>query len=64
MSTLNPDPLLTADDVAEYLGVSLRFVRHEIAAGSLPAVRLGSLVKVRRSAVEAYLSANTTAANS
>ena len=33
--------LLKAPEAADYLGVSLRFVQNETAAGNLPVVRLG-----------------------
>jgi excisionase family DNA binding protein len=50
------DPLLTAEDVAGLTRVSLRTVRRWIAAGKLEVVPVGErLVRIRRSALEAFL---------
>ncbi len=43
---------LTAAEVAERLGISLRTVRRRIADGTLPAVRIGGAVRVPASALE------------
>lgn len=56
----NDDPLLTLAQAADYLGVSHYFVRREIAAGRLEGTFLGRLVRVRRSALEHYLSSATS----
>jgi excisionase family DNA binding protein len=43
---LAPEQLLTVSEVAGRLAVSEKTIRRWIAAGSLPAVRLGRLVRV------------------
>lgn len=50
-----PNRLLSADDLAHYLGISLRSVRTRIAAGELIPVRIGRLVKFTPETVAAYL---------
>ena len=60
-SYANPDPLLDYPAAAAYLGISDRNVRRLVAAGVLPAIRPGlgggrnSAVRIRRSALDAYL---------
>lgn len=53
----NPnDPLVTRNDAAGYLNVSLRQVDRLIADGSLPALRVGERsIRIRRSALDALL---------
>ena len=48
MTTSRPpkDRLLTVDDVAERLNVSVRNVRHQIFMRRLPIVKIGRLVRV------------------
>ena len=41
-----PPALLTADDVAEYIGSSTRHVRRLIERGELPIIRIGKLVRI------------------
>lgn len=48
-SDLGIDPLLTAQETAKVLRVSLRSVRRWIADGAIPVVRLGRKVLIRRS---------------
>lgn len=57
--TTNPDPLLTVSQAAHYLGVSDKLVRREISAGRLTRTTVGRYIRVRQSALEAYL-ANST----
>ncbi|MDQ3757624.1 MAG: helix-turn-helix domain-containing protein [Actinomycetota bacterium] len=45
---------LTADEVAERLGVSLAEVYEEITAGRLPAQRYADGFLIRRAAVDAF----------
>lgn len=59
----NGDPFLNVDGIAGYLGVSVRFVWHEIARGHLTAVRFGRLVRVRRSELERYIAGNSSGAS-
>ncbi len=49
------EELLTVEQVAEYLQVSMSTVRRMIQKGELPAQRVRRLVRVPRAAVEAYL---------
>jgi excisionase family DNA binding protein len=57
---MNTDPLLTAEEAAEYLGVSHWTVRRLIARGELRGVYLGRLLRVRSSDLEAFLSSAGT----
>lgn len=56
----NSDPFLNVEQAAAYLGMSVRFIRHEIAQNNLTVVRLGRLIKVRQSDLEHYVNARTT----
>jgi excisionase family DNA binding protein len=48
--------LLTMDQAAEHLGVTVRTIRNYVASGALPAYRLGPRgVRVREADVEALL---------
>jgi len=50
-----PDPALRTAAVASELDVSIRTVERLISRGDLPALRIGRQLRVRRSALEAYL---------
>jgi len=52
---MNPDRLLTAQEVAEILAVKLSWVREATRAGRLPHIALGRYRRYRRSEIEAYL---------
>jgi excisionase family DNA binding protein len=47
--------LLTADEVAEFLGVPVSWVRESTRSGAMPCVELGRYRRYRRDAVEAWL---------
>ncbi len=47
--------LLTVQETAALLKVSDGTVRRHVAAGRLPAVRVGRLIRIRREAVERFL---------
>jgi excisionase family DNA binding protein len=49
------DRLLTADEVAERLGMKTEWVWAQARAGQIPHVRLGRYRRFRESAVEAWL---------
>ena len=49
------DKLLTADQVAELLGMKTDWVWAQARAGQIPHVRLGRYRRFRESAVEAWL---------
>ena len=48
-------PLLTAEQVASRLQLSLRTVRRWIAAGDLPVLRLGRAVRISEADLELFL---------
>ena len=52
---VNPDPLFTTADAVTYSGLSERMLRRRIADGTLPVVRFGRSVRIRRSALDRYL---------
>lgn len=58
----NPDALLTKQEVADMLGVKLRWVERAIGSGELPYVKVGKLVRIKRSDVLAYIDAQTRSA--
>lgn len=47
--------LLTVQETAALLKVSDGTVRRHVAAGRLPAVRVGRLIRIRRAAIECFL---------
>lgn len=49
------DPLWSRQVAADYLGLSLASVKRMDYDGTLPTIRVRGVVRVRRSAVEAYL---------
>ena len=58
-SDLSPRPLLTAKELAELLGVSLRSIWRRKNDGTLPKpVRLGRIVRWHRQSVERWLLGN------
>ena len=52
---VNMDQLLTADELAERLGIKTEWVWAQARAGRIPHVRLGRYRRFRESAVEAWL---------
>src|SRR5262245_20672440 len=54
-AAIDPLQLLDAKQIEQLFGVSTSEVRKLIAAGDLPAVRVGRLVRVRRATLEAWL---------
>ncbi len=58
----NDDPLLTIQEVADALGVTLRKARRMIEWNEIEYVKLNRLVRVRRSAVERVIEAGTVPA--
>lgn len=51
----DPAALLTADDVAELLGVSVAWVYAQSRSGRIPTVTLGRYRRYRREAIEAWV---------
>ena len=52
---VTPGEYLSAKEVASLVGVSLRTVRRWIAEGTLPAARVGGVVRIRRRDLERVL---------
>jgi excisionase family DNA binding protein len=57
------DTFLTVAEVAEMLKLNQQTVRNWIDQGSLPALRVGRRVRIRRSDLERLLEEGSTAAN-
>lgn len=55
--------LLTVQETATLLEVSEGTVRRHVAAGRLPAVRVGRLIRIRREAVERFIEPTASAAD-
>ncbi|MEV5327444.1 helix-turn-helix domain-containing protein [Nonomuraea sp. N2-4H] len=55
------DKLLNVDEAAELLSTTPRFVRRLIAERRIEFVKLGRLVRIRESALIAYVTAGTVA---
>lgn len=49
------EPLLTADEVGDLLGVPTSWVYEQSRAGRIPTVTLGRYRRYRREAIEAWL---------
>lgn len=55
-STAAPmEPLLTKDQAAQFLCVSVRKVEQLMASGELPRVRIGSLARIRPADLRRYV---------
>lgn len=50
--------LISVGDVAQWLGVSKKWVYRKVAAGSIPHVRVGSLLRFNPILIEAWLHKN------
>lgn len=50
-----PDRLLTAIEAARYLGYAEGTVRNKASSGELPSVKLGTALRFRRSALDAWI---------
>ena len=51
-----PPEIMTTDDLARYLGVSLRTVRRIISDKEIPAQKVGRAWKIRKDLVDVYIS--------
>lgn len=58
---VNPDPLLTYQQAAEYTGLSSRSMHRLVAQRRIGCVRIGGLVRLRRSALDELIAQHTTA---
>lgn len=59
-----PEPAqeyMTAAQVAEWLGVSEKWVYRKAHAGEIPSVRVGRIIRFRRERIEAALNATEAA---
>jgi excisionase family DNA binding protein len=54
--------LLRAEEVAELLGIGRSKVWQMIWSGELPVIRMGKLVRIPRSRLEAWIESNVDAA--
>jgi excisionase family DNA binding protein len=61
MSLTWDDEFLTVNEIAEHLKINPQTVRNWIDAGTLPAVRVGRRVRIRRADVDRLLAQGTTA---
>ena len=52
------DPLLSKAEAAAILGVKERWITHSVAERRLPYVKVGRLVRFRRSDLDAYIASN------
>ncbi|MGP6203911.1 helix-turn-helix domain-containing protein [Microbacterium sp. F2] len=60
MSTFPLEPqFLTVEQAAAYTGTSVRMIRRLVDQRRVPVAKIGSLVRIRISDLEAYLEANT-----
>lgn len=57
MASVNEIKLMTPREVAEAMRVSTMTVYRLVKAGSLPAIRVGKHLRIRRSDLQAYLDA-------
>lgn len=58
-ATVPEDIYLTVNEVADIMRVSRQLVVKLFKSGAIPATKVGSLWRCRRSAVDAYLSRTT-----
>lgn len=62
MGKINSERLLTREEVAEYYGISKRFLEACVYKSKGPrVVRLGRMVRYRPSDIDAWIEANTCA---
>lgn len=55
--------MLPCPEAADVLGVSERWVRRAVAERRIPFVKVGRLIRFRRSDLDAYIAANTVEAS-
>lgn len=56
----NPDPWITVAQAAEWTALSHYTIRRAITADSLTAVRIGSVLRIRLSDLETWMSASVS----
>lgn len=57
------DELLTREQGAKIINYAIRSIDKDIAAGNLAVVRIGRLIRIRPSAIEAYIAARESRVN-
>ena len=50
-----PEPLLTVEEVAEYLKVSAGSIYNRVSKGEIPFVKIGTSVRFRRSEIDRWV---------
>jgi excisionase family DNA binding protein len=56
---ISPGALMSVPEAAEVLGCSQRMVRKLVHTRQIPFVRIGRLIRFRRSDIDGYITANT-----
>ena len=56
------DRLMTAEEVATYLGYALGTIYNKVQAGEIPHKRLGRTIRFRRSDIDAWIEEHAQAA--
>jgi excisionase family DNA binding protein len=51
------EPLMTVAEAASYLRLTQKTVRHRVAEGTIPSVKVGRSRRFRRSEIEAWIEA-------
>jgi excisionase family DNA binding protein len=58
---LPPDPVLSAEKAAEFLGMPVNILRKRARDGVIPSMKIGALVRFRHSALNAWLATQPSA---
>jgi excisionase family DNA binding protein len=58
---MNPEGYKTGQEIADYLGVSLRTITRLVRKGRIPSTKIGGARRFKISEVEAYLNENNRA---
>ena len=61
LTTINPDPLFSVKEAAEYLSIGKTKMREIIKAQEIPVVKVTSDPKIRKSALDRFIQQNETA---
>lgn len=54
------DPLFSPAEAAEYLGMTERWIKEQLAQGKIPRTKLGGLNRFRKSHLDKWIEDNTT----
>ena len=55
MESNTADRLLTAEEIADYLGYSVRTIYDKVQRDQIPHIRLGRTVRFRRAQIDAWI---------